>query len=80
MSSFIASPIAAHSFCLSSLNAGLDDEFITTLKRTDENLYSITIDYPTYFRVMEYCSITSTRKALYNAFLCNVTDQQQKLI
>jgi len=48
--------------------AGLDDEFINTLKRTDENLYSITIDYPTYFRVMENCSIASTRKALYNAF------------
>jgi thimet oligopeptidase len=48
--------------------AGLDEEFIATLKRTDDGLYVLGIDYPTYFKVMENCSVTATRKTLYTAF------------
>ncbi|HEX4068711.1 MAG TPA: M3 family metallopeptidase [Candidatus Babeliales bacterium] len=48
--------------------AGLDEEFIATLKTTDNGLYILGIDYPTYFKVMENCSIAHTRKNLYTAF------------
>ncbi|HSC25525.1 MAG TPA: M3 family metallopeptidase [Candidatus Babeliales bacterium] len=48
--------------------AGLGDEFVDTLVRSHDNLYVLGVDYPTYFRVMENCSITQTRKNLYIAF------------
>lgn len=47
---------------------GLDEDFIATLKQTDNGLYILGVDYPTYFKVMENCSIASTRKNLYTAF------------
>lgn len=48
--------------------ADLGDDFITTLKTTDDGFYILGVDYPTYFRVMENCSVTQTRKKLYIAF------------
>src|SRR5579863_743796 len=48
--------------------AGLDDDFINALAQTADNIYILGVDYPTYFRVMENCSITQTRKKLYIAF------------
>jgi thimet oligopeptidase len=48
--------------------AGVDHEFIATLKRTDDGLYILGVDYPTYFKVMENCSVATTRKNLYTAF------------
>lgn len=48
--------------------AGLGDDFIATLRRADDDNYILGVDYPTYFRVMENCSIASTRKALSIAF------------
>ncbi len=48
--------------------AGLDEEFIATLKQTDDGLYVLGVDYPTYFKVMENCSVATTRKNLYTAF------------
>jgi thimet oligopeptidase len=47
---------------------GLDDDFIATLRKSDDSLYILGVDYPTYFRVMENCSIAETRKKLYIAF------------
>ena len=44
------------------------DAFIATLKKTDDGLYILGVDYPTYFRVMENCSVAETRKKLYTAF------------
>lgn len=46
----------------------LGEEFIATLRKTDDDLYILGVDYPTYFRVMENCSVTETRKKLYTAF------------
>ncbi len=46
----------------------LGDDFIATLKQTEDGLYILGIDYPTYFRVMENCSVAETRKKLYLAF------------
>lgn len=48
--------------------AGLDDDFIESLKRTDDGRYILGIDYPTYFNVMDNCSVAQTRKDLYLAF------------
>src|SRR6266404_12247 len=39
---------------------GLDDDFINTLAHTDDNFYVLGVDYPTYYRVMENCSIAQT--------------------
>jgi len=47
---------------------GLDDDFIATLPRTHDDLYILGVDYPTYFRVMENCSVAQTRQELYIAF------------
>ena len=48
--------------------AGLEDDFIDNLKRTDDGLYILGIDYPTNFNVMEYCSVEDTRRQLYREF------------
>ena len=47
---------------------GLDDDFIGALRTTDDGLYILGVDYPTYFRVMDNCSVPETRKKLYIAF------------
>lgn len=47
---------------------GLDDDFIASLKTTDDGLYILGVDYPTYFKVLENCSVEETRKQLYFAF------------
>jgi thimet oligopeptidase len=47
---------------------GLDEDFINSLKRTPEGLYILGLDYPTYFTVMENCTVSETRKKLYVAF------------
>jgi len=47
---------------------GLDENFIAQLKRTQTNDYILSIDYPTYFAVMENCLIENTRKLLFLAF------------
>lgn len=47
---------------------GLDDDFLATLKQTNDGLYILGVDYPTYFRVMDNCSVASTRQKLYSVF------------
>lgn len=49
---------------------GLDEDFITSLKRTPEGLYILGVDYPTYFKVLSFCPVGETRKKLYAEF-CN---------
>lgn len=48
--------------------AGLDQDFIDTLKKTKNGLYLLGFDYPTYTAVMENCAVEETRKQLYRAF------------
>jgi thimet oligopeptidase len=48
--------------------AGTGDDFIATLQQNDDSLYVLGVDYPTYFRVLENCSVAQTRKKLYVAF------------
>lgn len=48
--------------------AGLSDEFINSLKKTEDGLFILGVDYPTFFNVMENCTVESTRKSLDHAF------------
>lgn len=48
--------------------AGLDQEFIASLKRTPDDKIILGTDYPTYFSVQENCSVSDTRKKLYELF------------
>ena len=48
---------------------GLNDNFIEALEKTDDGLYILGIDYPTYFTVRENCHVSNTRKALNKIFL-----------
>lgn len=47
---------------------GCDDSFVNALEKDENGLYRLGVDYPTYFSVMENCSVESTRKDLYRAF------------
>ena len=48
--------------------AGLDEDFIDALKQTRNGRYILGVDYPTYHAVMQNCTVTQTRKALFEAF------------
>ncbi|HEB41451.1 MAG TPA: hypothetical protein ENI08_00335 [Candidatus Dependentiae bacterium] len=48
--------------------AGLEDDFIDNLKQTDDGLYILGVDYPTYFNVMEHCAVEDTRRQLHREF------------
>ena len=47
---------------------GLDKAFKKCLEKTKEGKYKIGIDYPTYRKVMEECSVSQTRKKLFKEF------------
>jgi thimet oligopeptidase len=47
---------------------GLDDDFISALRKTDDGKYIVGTDYPTYFMVLEHCCNAMTRKRLYHEF------------
>ncbi len=47
---------------------GLSDDFINTLKLTDDGLYILGMDYPTVFNVLDNCTVEGTRKKLSEAF------------
>lgn len=49
--------------------AGLSQNFIAGLRKTDSGKYILGVDYPTYYNVMENCSVNSTRKALWKEFV-----------
>ncbi|HEV2600882.1 MAG TPA: M3 family metallopeptidase [Candidatus Babeliales bacterium] len=48
--------------------AGLDADFIAALRRNDAGLYVVGVDGPTYTKVMENCTVTDTRKRLYEQY------------
>ena len=47
---------------------GLPEDFITALKRSPDGQYTLGVDYPTYFTVMQECAVADTRKQLFVAF------------
>lgn len=48
--------------------AGLEDDFINALARSTDGNYVLGVDYPTFFMVMEHCSVPETRKKMYRTF------------
>lgn len=58
---------------------GLDAEFIAQLQKTDDGLYVLGCDYPTYTEVMQNCSVATTRKKLYQAFNNRAYPANEKL-
>jgi len=48
--------------------AGMDDDFINALKKTDDGNYILGVDYPTVLPIMSDCTIQDTRKRLSRAF------------
>ena len=59
---------------------GLNDDFIHNLKQTNAGLYILGVDYPTYFNVMEHCSVEDTRKQLYLAFNNRAYPANEKIL
>lgn len=49
--------------------AGTDADLLSGLKRTDDGKYKVGVDYPTFFAVMEHCTVQDTRKRLYKKML-----------
>jgi thimet oligopeptidase len=47
---------------------GLDDDFIQSLRTTDDGLYMLGIDYPTVNKILEQCAVEDTRKRMYEVF------------
>jgi len=47
---------------------GVDEDFIGSLKQTDDGEYILGVDYPTYHAISENCDVEDTRKRLYEAF------------
>ncbi len=47
---------------------GLDDNFIKNLTKDENGLYKLGVDNPTYLQVMMDCSVSETRKKLFDAY------------
>lgn len=47
--------------------AGLSEDFINSLSRSGDK-YVLHPDMPTYLQILEHCSVSETRKALFNAY------------
>ncbi|MFC1845666.1 M3 family metallopeptidase [Candidatus Dependentiae bacterium] len=48
--------------------AGLDDDFINSLKRTEDGKYVLQANMPTYQLVVEDCKVAQTRKKIFHAY------------
>lgn len=48
--------------------AGVDESLIESLKKNDEGLYIVGVDYPTFFAVMQNANNSETRRKLWYAF------------
>ena len=47
---------------------GLDKSFKKSLDKTKEGKYKVGVDYPTYRKVIEECTVSETRKKLFKEF------------
>lgn len=59
---------------------GLTDDSIQALERTADGLYVLGVDYPTYLNVIKNCTIVSTRKALWEAFVSRAYPENQRTL
>ena len=48
---------------------GTEPNFLENLEKTQEGEYILKCDYPTYFEIMENCSVEKTRKDLFFTFM-----------
>jgi len=60
--------------------AGLADDFINSLKKNDKGLYILGVDYPTFFNVMDNCTVEETRKMLDQAFENRAYPANEKIL
>lgn len=54
--------------CSKEALSGVDEDTLKRLEKTDDGLYKVGLDYPTYHAIMEHCTSEDTRKKLYHAF------------
>jgi thimet oligopeptidase len=47
---------------------GMDEDFINARDKTPEGSIILTLDYPIYYPIMEFCSVAATRKKMGQAF------------
>lgn len=47
---------------------GVSMRLLAALPKTDEGLYIVGVDYPTYFEVMKNCAVAKTRERLFNLY------------
>lgn len=60
--------------------AGMDEDFIETLEKTQEGKYKLGIDYPTYSMIIMFCTISSTRKQLYEKYVNQAYPQNKYIL
>ncbi len=60
--------------------AGLDEDFINSLQKTQDGNYLVGVDYPTYFQVIEHADVEDTRKRLFEAFNNRAYPANQNLL
>jgi thimet oligopeptidase len=48
--------------------AGLDEDFINNLKKAENGLYILGVDYPTYYKVISFADKSETRRKIMEAF------------
>jgi thimet oligopeptidase len=59
---------------------GLSEEFISSLKKTDDGQYIISCDYPTIFPALSKCESANTRKGILKAFYNRAHPENTKIL
>lgn len=65
--------------CTKDELAGLDDSFLAQLPQED-GVYTLGMDYPTIFAVLDHCPIEQTRKKISQAFVNRAYPQNEDLL
>lgn len=66
--------------CTKADLAGMPDDFINALKRTESGTYVVGTDYPTYFPIIENCTVEATRKRISEAFYNRAYPANEKVL
>lgn len=59
---------------------GLEADFVTSLKRASDGSVIVGTDYPTYFTIMENCTVMKTRKRLSEMFANRAFPANEQLL
>lgn len=60
--------------------AGVDADFLNSLKRGENETYIVGVDYPTYFTIMENCIVPETRARVFEMFQNRAYPMNEQLI